>query len=158
PGYISSEDAAEMLRVSTSRIYQYVDEDRLTAYKAGNAFIFLIEDIEQFKRNPTGRARNQPPPWRTYKGGGKVLATEIEVQVRQGHQQQLTDKLQTLKRAGRHTFPGTIARYVVKQNAELTGVKILLIWKSTEMPDEQTRQQHLAAFQTEMADVLDWET
>jgi excisionase family DNA binding protein len=158
PGYISTEDAAQMLHVSTSRIYQYVDEDRLTAYKAGNAFIFLIEDIKQFQRNPTGRMRNQPPPWRTYKGGAQVLTTEIEVQVHQGKQPELLEKLQAMKRAGQHLFPGTIARYIVKKNAELTRVKILLIWKSNEMPTEAARQQHLATFQAELADVLDWET
>jgi excisionase family DNA binding protein len=158
PGYISSEEAAQILGVSTSRIYQYVDEERLPVYKLANAFMFLAEDIEQFRRNPTGRARNQPPSWRTYKGGGKVLATEIEVQVREGQQEQLTEKLQAIKRSGQHRFPGTIARYIMKKNAELTSVKILLIWKSTEMPDEEVRQQHLAAFQAELADVLDWET
>jgi quinol monooxygenase YgiN len=37
-------------------------------------------------------------------------------------------------------------------------VQILLIWKDIEMPDESTRQDHLQAFQEELADVLDWDT
>lgn len=37
-------------------------------------------------------------------------------------------------------------------------LRILLIWKNTEMPDETTRQQDLHRFQQAFADVLDWET
>jgi hypothetical protein len=33
-----------------------------------------------------------------------------------------------------------------------------LVWKDTEMPDGTTRAKDLAAFQAELADVLDWET
>ena len=37
-------------------------------------------------------------------------------------------------------------------------VRVQLIWKSTDMPDEQKRQSELAAFQEQLADVLDWQT
>ena len=50
-----------------------------------------------------------------------------------------------------------MARYVIKSDEALTAVQILLIWKSTEMPDEAMRKQDLAQFQERLADVLDWE-
>jgi NTP pyrophosphatase (non-canonical NTP hydrolase) len=66
--------------------------------------------------------------------------------------------LKAIQKGDRHTFPGTVARYVVKGDAALTNAQILLIWKTTEMPDEATRRRDLAAFQEELADVLNWKT
>ena len=47
-----------------------------------------------------------------------------------------------------------------EQNDEMTPatVNIWLIWKDSEMPEEAIRQQDFAAFKSELADVLDWET
>jgi hypothetical protein len=84
------------------------------------------------------------------------LVTTIQVRVREGQQAKLVEKLKAIQKADRHTFPGTVARYVVKGDAALASVQIVLIWKTTEMPSETTRQQHLEAFQQELADVLDW--
>lgn len=84
--------------------------------------------------------------------------TDIRVQVRAGQQAKLEEKLKTIQKLDRHTFPGTVARYVIKSDEALATVQILLIWKSTEMPDETTRQQDLMLFQEELADVLDWAT
>ncbi len=61
-----------------------------------------------------------------------------------------------LKRAACSTFPGTIARYLIKGDEALTSVQFVLIWKDTEMPDETARQHDLEALQEELADVLDW--
>jgi hypothetical protein len=58
----------------------------------------------------------------------------------------------------RHTFPGTIQRYIFKDDSSPTTVSIWLVWKDTEMPDEATRAKDLEAFQVELADVLDWGT
>jgi len=37
-------------------------------------------------------------------------------------------------------------------------LKILLIWKSSVMPDEPTRELELTAFREALADVVDWDT
>ena len=66
-------------------------------------------------------------------------------------------KLRTIQKLDEHTFPGTVARYVVKSDESLTSLQILLIWKSTEMPDEAVRQHDLALFQEQLADMLEWE-
>ena len=87
-----------------------------------------------------------------------ALVTDIRIQVRTGQQAALVKKLKTIQKLDEHTFPGTIARYVVKTDDSLTALQILLIWKSTEMPDEAVRKRDLELFQEELADVLDWET
>jgi len=84
--------------------------------------------------------------------------TDIRIQVRAGQQVNLEEKLKTIQKLDRHTFTGTVARYVIKRDEACTTVQILLFWKSTELPDETTRKQDLVLFQEELTDVLDWET
>lgn len=158
PGYIVAEEAAQMLGVSKNRLHQYIREGRLAAIRVGKSYLLQAEDVARFKANPTGRTRTQPPAWRVYKGGGRVVVTEIDVQVRSGQQQQLAEKLQAIQAANQYTFPGTIARYIVQGDEQLSSVHIVLVWKTTEMPDEAARQSYLATFQAELADVLVWKT
>jgi hypothetical protein len=49
-----------------------------------------------------------------------------------------------------------VSQFVVKRDAALASVQIVLVWKTTEMPSEATRQQYLEAFQQELVDVLVW--
>ena len=93
-----------------------------------------------------------------YSSRSKVLATEIRVRVRAGKQSELLEKLNAIKEANRHTFPGTIARYLIKGDKALTSVQFVLLWKDTDMPEETARQRDLEALQDELTDVLDWET
>jgi excisionase family DNA binding protein len=158
PGYLTSEEAAHMLGVSKYRLYQYVKEGRIPALTFGNAYMLMAEDVERFRPLPSGRTRIKPPSWHTYRSGGKLLVTQIQVQIRQGQQQRLREKLQAISDADQHAFPGTIARYVAEGDEQLSSLYILLIWKTTEMPVEATRQGYLATFQAELDDVLDWET
>jgi excisionase family DNA binding protein len=157
-GLLTSEEAANKLGVSKDRLYQYVKQGRLHADIFGNAYMFHVEDVEQFQRNPIGRTRRKPPAWREYKGGGKLLATEIDVQIRPGREQQLVEKLQTIRTTNQYTFPGSVSRYVLQEEGQAANLRILLIWKNNEMPTEAARKRHLAAFQDELADMLDWET
>jgi len=158
PEYISTDQAARILGISKQRIYQYIEEKRLPAFRAGNVILLRKEAVEQFKPHITGRPRKKEPPWRIYHGGSSVLATAIQVQVRAGKQEQLLEKLQEIYKGQKHTFPGTIHRYIFKDNTSPKAVSIWLIWKDTEMPDEAKREQNFAQFQAEFADVLDWET
>ena len=158
PGYVTTKQAAQMLGVSNHRMYQYVKEGRLPVVQIGKAFMLRIEDVEQFQPHPSGRIRIKPPSWRAYRSRGTLLITDIHVQVRPDKQKLLTEKLADMQNADRHTFPGTVARYIIKEDTTLTNVRILLVWKDTEMPGEIVRQRHLTAFQEELAEVLDWET
>ncbi len=156
PGYISSEEAAQRLEVTKDRLYQWVKQGRLTAYTVGNSFTFLEKDIESFERNPTGRKRKGPPSWRVYKGDVRVLLTEINVPVLAGQQQRLLARIEAMQKADEYVFPGTIARYIVQGDEQLSCIKILLFWKSTEIPAESARESQLAMFQKDFADILDW--
>ena len=158
PGYVSIKQAAHMLGITDKRVYRYIEIGRLPAFKASGVFLLSEEDVKQFKLNPPGRIRSSPPSWRVYSSRSKVLATEIRVRVRSGKQNELLEKLHTIQEANRHTFPGTIARYIIKGDEALTSVQFVLIWKDTDMPDKNARQHDLEVLQGELADVLDWET
>lgn len=157
PGYVSIKQAAEMLGITDKRIYRYIDLGRLPAYKAGGVFFLAEQDVKQFKLNPPGRARAVPPRWRTYHTRSKILTTEIHVDVRTGQHDRLRAKLAEIQNANRHTFPGTIARYMVAEDSAFTALHCFFVWKDTDMPDEAARQQQLRALQEELAEVLDWE-
>lgn len=158
PGYISTDQAAKSLGISKQRVYQYIEEKRLPAFRVGNVILLQTEAVKQFKPNITGRPRKKEPHWRVYRGESSVLGTDIQVQIRPGKEQQLIEKLKAIYKDQRHTFPGTIQRYILKDESSPTTVSIWLIWKDTEMPDEFTRERNLAAFQAELNDVLDWGT
>jgi excisionase family DNA binding protein len=158
PGYVSSKQAATMLGISKHRLYQYVKAKRLHVVRVGKAFMVPLEEIEQFKLNPPGRVRTKAPDWRVYNIRSKLLLLDIEVQVLPGQQERLLEKLRAIQEGNRHIFPGTMARYVLKEDTSFTSVSIWLVWKDTEMPDEVIREEELTAFKAELADVLDWQT
>lgn len=157
PGYVSIKQAAQLLGITDKRVYRYIDLGRLRAYKSGGVFLLAEEDVRQFKLNPPGRTRTEPPPWRVYNPRSKVLVTEFQVPVRVGERERLLEKLSEIQQANRHTFPGTIARYVIKGNSEWTSLHFFFAWKDTEMPDEHSRENSFKALQDELTDVLEWD-
>src|SRR5207245_11148128 len=82
PGYVSIKQAAEMLGITDKRVYRYIDLGRLPAYKSGGVFLLAEEDVRQFKLNPPGRTRAEPPRWRVYNPRSNVLVHETQVPVR----------------------------------------------------------------------------
>jgi Antibiotic biosynthesis monooxygenase len=84
--------------------------------------------------------------------------TSITVQVKSNQEQQLTQRLEEVKRNGRHVFPGTVARYIVRSTTTPRQIEMMLVWRSTVMPNEGEREQALEAFRQTLADVLDWDT
>ena len=133
PGYVPIKQAALMLGITDKRVYRYIEIGRLPAYKASGVFLLSEEDVKQFKLNPPGRIRSSPPSWRVYSSRSKVLATEIRVRVRADKQPELLEKLNAIQAANRHTFPGTIARYLIKGDEALTCVQIVLLWKDAHL-------------------------
>jgi quinol monooxygenase YgiN len=83
---------------------------------------------------------------------------DIHVQVLSGQQGRLIEKLKVIYRKQHHKFPGTIQRYIFKDDVSPSTISIWLVWKDTEMLDNSTRDQELTAFKAELADVLNWET
>ena len=157
-GHVPVKEAAEMLGVSEDRVLQHIKAKRLPGRMVLGRYMIPLEAVEQFKLNPPGRLRTRAPAWRVYHARSKLLGMDIQVQVRPGQQERLLEKLSAVQEENRHTFPGTVARYILKDGPSFTTVSIWLIWKDTEMADEVTREQDFAAFRAEFADVLQWET
>ena len=154
-GYISAKEAAKILGISVKSVYRFVDEKRIPALRAGRSVLLPLEAVQQFKPNPIGRTRTQPPPWREYRAGSKLYITSIEASIREGQQTKLLKKLRNFEQEEQHMFPGTIARYVSQHNDTL---RVLLIWKDTEMPDESTRRQAIEAFKNDVHGMLNWDS
>ena len=84
--------------------------------------------------------------------------TSISVQAQNDQEELLTQRLEEMKLSGQHVFPGTVARYIVRSESNPRQIEIVLVWRSTVMPNEVERQQALEALQQTLADVLDWNT
>lgn len=158
PGHVPVKEAAEMLGVSEDRILQHIKAKRLPGRKVLGRYMIPLEAVERFKQNPPGRLRTKATAWRVYNSRSRLLSLAIEVQVIPGQEGRLLEKLRTIQEENRHNFPGTLARYVLKEGAAFSSVSIWLIWKDTEMPGEAVLEEELSAFKAELADVLDWET
>jgi excisionase family DNA binding protein len=153
---VSVHEAAKIIGCSESRVYQYVRSGRLPARKFGkNTLALPIDEVQNFRRVPAGR-QGEAPPWRRYRNQARLLVTTIDVRVCPGMQEEMQKKFNTIENeAYTYTFTKTIARYISKRGET---IRIMLIWKDTEMPDDTTRQQDLHLFQQAFADILDWET
>jgi excisionase family DNA binding protein len=157
PGYVSVKEAAQILNVSDKRVYFYIEVGRLPAVWAADVLMIKREDIENFKRRASGRERKINPLWRFSTGENTQYMTTIHVRMRAGKGLALQERLRAIKSSGEHLFPGTIARYI--SSGRTAGhVLIVLVWRGSIMPDEQTRDKELAAFRDALADVLDWES
>lgn len=156
--FLSTAEAAKKLGVSYYTVYEYIREKRLVAEMVGGTYLIPKKAVAEFKAKPTGRTRANPPPWRIYRAGAKVRGLDIHVQVRAGQHARLLAKLKHFQEAQQHLFRGTMQRYVFEDETNPAQVVISLIWKDTELPDESTLQEELAAFQDELADLLDWST
>lgn len=158
PGYVDIREAARVLGVAESSVYRYVQSGRLPAYQAGRNIMVEAEALKQFKPANTGRPRKRNAPWRTSPEASAFVVTYIQVNVRQGKQEDLRKVLWKFSQEERYLFPGTIARYISLDTVSPSSVTIQFVWKSGDMPDKETREQELAAFQDELKNVLDWST
>ncbi len=158
PGYLSVKQAAKILHVSERRVHQYIEAGRLPAYQPGREIMLPVKEVEQFRPKLTGRPRQKTPGWRGSADATSLAITYIQVQARSGQEANLLEKLQAIKREGRHLFPGTIMRYISLSDGTPPTVTIQLVWRSSETPDEATRRKALDAFEAELSDVLDWKT
>ncbi len=156
PEYVSIKEAAKILGVSDKRVYAYIEDGRLPAVRAAHVIMIPIEEVKKFKPKISGRPRKNTPMWRTSLTDNMLLTTSIFVKVRAHQQERLRQALEEMKQAGEHIFPGTIARYILGSKAHPESVEILLIWRSTMMPDEAALEEDLDDFRQALADVLDW--
>jgi excisionase family DNA binding protein len=159
PGYVDIKEAARILGVAESSVYRYIQAGRLPAYQAGRNIMVESKALNQCKPRLTGRPRKkQAPPWRASTDAGTFSVMYIRVQVYPGQQAALERVLWKMKQEERHVFPGTVMRYISLDDTSPATVTIQLVWRNDEMPGEESRQQELAAFKSELAAVLNWET
>ncbi len=158
PGHISAAEAAEMLGISYERVLQLIRGKRFTYIKVSKMYMIPTGEVEEFKKNPPGRVRKSATPWHVYNGRITVTALQISIRLRAGQQERFEQRVQQLHAKQQHTFKGSMIRLVWQQAEAPEQVTIVLVWKSNEMPSEETRQQELASFQHDFADLLDWDT
>jgi excisionase family DNA binding protein len=158
PGYVSIKEAAEMLGLSPSRVYEYVEDGRLSSVRAAHVILIPIGEVQTFKPNIAGRPRKSVLRWRISPDNNMLLSTSIVVQIRPDGQADLQKKLEEIRQGDEYLFPGTVARFIMRSETFPGQIEISLIWRSTAMPDETAREKALADFQQTLEDVLDWST
>lgn len=158
PEYVSIKEAAKMLGVSDKRVYAYIEDGRLPAVRAAHVIMIPIEEVKKFKPKISGRPRKNTPDWRTSPEDNMLLTTSIFVTVPAEQRERLQRRLEELKQEGDYVFPGTVARYIIWNTTHPGMLEILLIWRSTTMPEETDRAEALNQFQGALADMLDWNT
>jgi len=151
PGYVSTREAAKMLGISERRIRLYIEMKRLPAVRAADVLMIPSEQVKNFKRKIVGRPRKNTLSWRISSTENTQFMTSISVQVKSHDEEQLLQQIEEVKRSGRHIFPGTVARYVVRSETIPRQVEIVLVWRSTVMPNEVEREQALEAFRQTLA-------
>ena len=158
PGYVSTKEAAKMLGISERRIRFYIEAKRLPAVRAADVLMIPLEHVQNFQRKIVGRPRKNTLAWRISSIENTQFMTFISVQTKTHQKELLLEQIAAVKYSGEHVFPGTVARYIVRSENMPRQVHIVLIWRSTVMPDEAAREQALEAFRQMLADVLDWNT
>src|SRR5438477_13101151 len=99
PGYIPIKQAAEIMGISVSRVYDYVEEGRLPAVKAAHVIMIAGKDVRAFKPGLSGRPRKSVPLWRKSPDDNLLLMTTIVVQARPGQEAALVESLDEIRKA-----------------------------------------------------------
>ena len=156
--YVSVKEAADILGISSKRVYAYIESKRLEAFKPGRDYFIPKEAVKQFALRAAGRPREKTPLWRVYNNDVTLVSLSIQVRLRPDKQEGFEQRMKSIYEDESHLFVGTIQRYILKDKNPPHIVNILLFWKDIDLPDEAIREQELAAFKNELADVVDWET
>ena len=158
PGYVSIREAAKVLGISERRVRLYIEMKRLPAVRAADVLMIPSESVKNFERKIVGRPRKNTLAWHISSVENTQFMTFISVQIQLHQEMRLTQRLEEIRRAGQHIFPGTVVRYIVRSATIPRQVEIVLVWRSTVMPDQIERERALEAFRQTLADVLDWDT
>ena len=151
--FITAAEAARIIGCSKSRIYQFINEERLSAVPIGTIYLLSREEVQTFRRGPTGRKRGLRS-WKRYRNQDRLLATLLHVKVHPGMQEMLQEKLDTIGDEDLYILTGSVNRYFIEETEDLR--QFVIVWRKSEMPDEALRQREMLAFQQALDDVLDW--
>lgn len=157
PEFVSVRDAAKILGVSERSVYGYIEERKLPGFKATNLTVVALKDVQAFKRGTTGRPRTRVPEWRISDNDNVQHMTQVFLQIRPGQSDALEDKLEEIRKDNKHSFPGTVARYIARSEVDPNAVQIMLVWRGTVMPEADVRDADLNEMRNELNGVLDWD-
>ena len=126
PGYVSIKEAAEILGLSPSRVYEYVEDGRLSSVRAAHVILIPVEEVKNFKPNIAGRPRKSVLRWRISPENNMLLSTSIVVQIRTNRQTELMKKLEEIRQDDEYLFPGTVSRFIIRSETFPEQVEISL--------------------------------
>src|SRR5579859_3521189 len=95
-GYVSVKEAAEILNVSDTMVYYYIENKQLPAERAGGTLLIRLDEIEKFQQRPVGRPRTRTPGWRRSTRDNVLFVSSIYVRIRVGKQESLMAKLEEI--------------------------------------------------------------
>ncbi len=116
------------------------------------------KDVAGFERKAPGRIRTTIPPWHRPPQKNLQYVTTITVRMYPEQERLFRHRLDEIRVARKHHFPGTCARSIVRNERDPGEIDILLVWRGVVMPPLEVREASLLAFFADLADVLDWET
>ena len=158
-GYLTVKEAALKLGLSYKSVQRHVKNGHLKGTKKGGVYLISQREINNFKPNLAGRPRASVPQWRFSYDGNEQIATSVEGELREGvSEEDFTLALEQIKRGEEYQFAGTIARYILSNERAPHRVQFLLIWRQSVMPPAETIESTLAAMQSTLGPVLDWQT
>src|SRR4051794_33808803 len=134
--YVSIKDAAKMLGLAYTTVYEYVTEGRIPAVSESDVILIPTEALKTFKPNIAGRPRTTIPLWRISPTDNALQYTSLKVQAREDRLDEFRRVLDEIRRKKDYLFPGTIARYVLGSNQAPGQIEIVLIWRLSIMPAE----------------------
>jgi len=130
----------------------------LPGARVANVIAIPVEALRKFKREPSGRPRQNTPLWRISSGDNAQFMTLILVRERTGQHDALMRRLETIRKKKEHIFPGTVMRYLAESDALPGQVILVLVWRGTVMPDETVREEALKGLRQALIEMLDWNT
>lgn len=157
--FLTVQEAAQLLGMTYKTTHRHVVNGDLKGTKKGGRYLISRTEVEHFKRGMAGRPRTSTPKWRFSPEGNLQIGTSIEARLREGvSEQAFTRALEKIKLSDNYLFEGTIARYVLSNEQDLSRVQFLLIWRETVMPPPEMIEQALAALGKALSSVLIWES
>ncbi len=89
PGYVTIKEAAKILNLSDKRVYEYVEDGRLSSVWASHVIMIPLDEVKNFKANISGRPRKSIPQWHISPDDNLLLSILILVRMKNGQQDAL---------------------------------------------------------------------
>lgn len=157
-GFLTVKNAAKLLGLSERMVHTYIQDGRLVAKRIGNIMAIAEDDFLKFQRAKKGRPRTRLPVWRKSVGDNLEYATDITARLKEGQSANFLARLDEFRSQGQHMIPGTVARYISRGGPDLSQVRIILIWRTTVMPEKAECEAAIRAMSADLAEMLDWGT